>query len=285
MAYSALIDPTTGKILLPIIPDTGLVDQWSTEPAVSAVDFAGFNANNIGTLGATTGNIGTLNSTTGTITTLGSTTGNIGTLTAPTLNSTTGTITTLTAPTLNSTTGTITTLGSTTANITTINSTSVVPAQASFTLSAGDAILQFIPDAGDNWTDSYNSGLSFVAPRSGVYIVSYRVKISHQATATQINTNAGGDYIPYINPPDRSDALFFYLTPTPGAGAKATAVMTDFQKSGVSADSAFFYNFIVLETLVAGTSYELKFDIWNGSHALSWDTTQSTVSCVAVPLC
>ena len=54
MAYSALIDPTTGKILLPIIPDTGLVDQWSTEPAVSAVNFAGFNANNIGTATATT---------------------------------------------------------------------------------------------------------------------------------------------------------------------------------------------------------------------------------------
>lgn len=67
MSVSSIIDSSTGKILLPVIPDTGLVDQWSLDPAVSNVNFAGFNANNIGTATATTVNasttltVGTLN--------------------------------------------------------------------------------------------------------------------------------------------------------------------------------------------------------------------------------
>lgn len=49
MAYSAIIDRSSGKILSALIPDDG-GDQWSQFPAVQAVNFASFNADNIGVM-------------------------------------------------------------------------------------------------------------------------------------------------------------------------------------------------------------------------------------------
>lgn len=142
-----------------------------------------------------------------------------------------------------------------------------IPEQLTLAYTSGDAFIA-VPAAGSS---TITVGSTITAPRSGVYLVSYRLKFSN-------SDNIGGLSTIVWGADDTAQVLLV------GGGNRAVGTVMSVAQASNAESQLFSVNVIVMETLTAGQAYQPTI-IWsNVSGTMAWNTL-SVASAVIVPFC
>lgn len=142
-----------------------------------------------------------------------------------------------------------------------------VPEQLSFAYSSGSAFIS-VPAAGSS---TVNIGTAITAPRSGVYLVSYRLRFSNSDSLGGLSTIVWG----------ADDSAQVLLV---GGGNRAVGTVMSVAQASNATSQLFVVNVIVMETLTANQAYQATINWSNVSGTLAWNSL-SDASAVIVPFC
>lgn len=144
-----------------------------------------------------------------------------------------------------------------------------IPEQLTFAYSSGTALIA-APAIGSS---TITVGAPITAPRSGVYLVSYRLKFSNSDGIGGLSTIVWGG----------NDTAQVLLDDGSGSNRAVGTLMSVAQASNAESQ-LFATNVIVMETLTAGQAYQPTI-IWsNVSGTMTWNTL-SNASAIIVPFC